>query len=229
MIERDFGGDLRSLTPQELNQGLGIFFRFLPIVTAEKFSSALANVDFTPEGIASTNWGRMCDDLIQEFFEGVNRRSRSEFLSSAKERLTALLQLSHLTSSAIQCVVETYSREFSLGFATPRGAISGDLYWLLDFENPSSGGIFDPKTAHGLEQKLFLQKLDRYESLQFIQDCRTSSGNMPNGKPYYDQETIKKGEENMKDLRQSIEEWKIEYRDKYGEPPPSIKRNIILL
>ncbi|MCL4418436.1 MAG: hypothetical protein M1365_17415 [Actinobacteria bacterium] len=215
MTERNIGDGQQVPSSQQQNQELAGFLRFIPANVLEGLGSSFNGVELTPEGIRATNWSQVFENFFQEISTNMQRRASSELLATARQEFRELLGLSYLTPTAADYATEVYSREMIIGFATPKHALTGDLYWLLDLDNPSLGGIFNPDRVVHLERRLYFQALDQYSRWKMVQGGRESLGLTPEGKPYIDQETIMAGRKNIEQKGEELDKWRQEYEARY--------------
>lgn len=230
MPETDIPEKYKELTPQQLNQQLSGFFRFIPVNDSTQFMESAGSAiegalsgDLSPQAVASA-YGQAVKDSSQHTIEDWNRRLSSELLTSNKVELEELLSTcSHLTLGGVEEVVERYSQDFVLGLHNQEQA-PRLLLRLMDFDAPKSGGVFNPGSARIIEARLFRDRVQLFGTQEFLQDNRESSGRMRNGQPSYETEVLTRGRENLEKARQRIATWEELYIQKYKISPRKTSR-----
>ena len=253
MKEKDHLARPPQDSPQALNRELKGIFNLLPDY----------NIFMADEGTyrEDLSIGRLVDTRTPEQFKQdfdnleaqLRRRSRSEMRLTLKRRLSSLLGMSQLTTSARVYIERKFDKMTVVGiereeyeelpFATELQVYARMFQW----DNPFSGGIFDPEQAPEIDRKLYLgaaesliarERIGRaIEEDEVLRELRKEAEEA--GREYKEREktvspeersTMQKDEERAEALvnnilqRQKEEEelvraWRNEYIQRYGDEP----------
>lgn len=150
----------KEQSPQELNNQLKEIFSRIPAHHPAK--------DLDP----------LSDDDGEEFDRVIQNRRNSDYLKRLQDRATQLLDQSEITPEFKSTVLRELALHYEVGVPYTEGVQndpqtyfpSDHRFSFLDPDNPSSGGLFDPKLAERLEQASYLvvqkQATTRYLDLK---------------------------------------------------------------
>lgn len=207
MSEPGTSEQYKGLTPPQLNARLGEFFNVMPTSDVVGLDTTLQTLTSTPDDIE--NFGRAVNSFQAGVQEDSQRRLQAEPLERLQSGLRNLLSVSHLSSPASLELVERYSSDFALGLH--RYPDQSDLAKMLGVNIPNYPGPFSVDSAKVIEDELFEAKTRKLERLEFVQLSRSSGG-------AHNMETISKGEENLKRMREHLEIWQKDRTKKSTSP-----------
>jgi len=180
------------LTLFELNDLLRGLYAQLPRDSLASLNLDLPNLDKTL-------------NVIMEAGEVAERRMRSEHKLALRKKLEDLLEFAKITQIFKERIIFALNMQYNFGVVTDERKYLGGsrepfkVGWMLDLDNPESGGIFDTDRAKDIEREGFKRAVRQRIGVDLEQPLES---------------LIRSGEEN-----QSLAEWRLDFIKLHGEEP----------
>lgn len=203
-VENPFVGDhyhfVERPTPQRLNTELRQLFAQLPYSPLQRYIN-------TPRDLREPT-----GEFVDELMLGLARRAGSETLTLLTGRLRILLLHAPITYSFRQFILDEFSFSYQSGI-DQQNLSDLRIAWILDQDDPASGGIFEPKKVEDFERKGYKQLVDfRPVNERLLQAVF--------GQENLDEHLKAKKEKGIQSDREKLlVQWREEFSERYGEEP----------
>ncbi len=186
-------------TPQRLNTELRQLFAQLPYSPLQRWIN-------TPSDLREPT-----GEFVDEFMVGLARRAESETLTILTKKLATLLLHAPITYSFRQFIIDEFTFQYQAGVDQERLS-DLSLIWILDRDEPASGGIFDPKKVKDFEKKGYKELSDFHPANERLLGAI--------GQEHLDEYLKDRREKGIKTNREKLlTQWEEEFSERYGEEP----------